>query len=254
MGECCEIAARIQSASVNLTVTSPPYDDLRTYNGSLNDWGRDKWCSVFEMIHRISVENGTLVWIVSDATINGGETGSSFKQVLDAMQIGWKLHDTMIWRKSNFSNPSTVRYHQVFEYMFVFVKGRPVFNPIKDRANIHAGEQGSRGTNTFTLRNGAKKTRPTKVNADFGMRHNVWDQNTSGQQRENHGHPAAFPRKLVEDHIISWSNPGDIVFDPFAGSGTTAVAAHNTGRRWICIERDPEYFYKAICRVTEECR
>ena len=70
--------------------------------------------------------------------------------------------------------------------------------------------------------------------------------------KEKTGHPAQFPISLVEDHIISWSNPDDLVLDPFSGSGTTAIDAHRAGRRSICIEKELEYYLASCGRVWGE--
>ena len=253
MGDCLDAMSDLDSGSIDLTVTSPPYDNLRTYNGGLSDWGPEKWQAIISELYRVTVDGGVVVWVVGDATIKGSETGTSFKQALHAMECGFNLHDTMIWRKPNFANPASTRYHQVFEYMFIWSKGKPkVFNGIKDRQNKCAGHIGSYGVNTVTQADGSKLTRSKKINADFGMRHNVWDAKTAGQTGEakKHDHPAMFPQELAQDHILSWSNEGDTVLDPFLGSGTTGVACVNTGRNFIGIERDPDYFKIAEGRIN----
>lgn len=253
MGDCLERMKEIPDGSVNLTVTSPPYDNLRTYNGSLTDWRALTWSAVLRELFRVTKQRGAVVWISADATVCSSETGSSFKQALCAIECGFNLHDTMIWRKSNFSNPSSTRYHQAFEYMFVFSKGCPTFNPLKDRQNVYAGKIGSYGKNTVTQVDGAKSERRPKINSEFGMRHNVWDAPTAGQTGEakTFGHPAMFPTSLAADHILSWSNTGDMVLDPFMGSGTTGVACVNTGRNFIGIERDESYFKIAQDRIEK---
>jgi len=252
LGDCIEQMKKIPDGSVDLTVTSPPYDTLRTYNGNNDRWNEHVWQTAISELHRVTAEGGVVVWVVGDATVKGGETGTSFKQTLHAMGCGFTLHDTMIWRKSNFSNPATTRYHQVFEYMFVWSKGAPrTFNAIKDRENKYAGKIGSYGSNTVTQPDGSKVERAKKTNTDFGMRHNVWDIRTAGQTGEakKHDHPAMFPVEMAQDHIISWSNEGDIILDPFMGSGTTGVACVNTNRIFVGIELDPEYFATAQQRI-----
>ena len=254
LGDCLDVMQDIPDGSVDLTVTSPPYDNLRTYNGNNDHWGEHVWRALIADLYRVTADGGVVVWVVADATIKGSETGTSFKQALWAMECGFNLHDTMIWRKSNFSNPSSNRYHQTFEFMFLFTKGRPkIFNPLRDRANVCFGKIGSYGTNTVTMADGSKRERESKVNNEFGMRHNVWESITSGQDgsAKAYGHPAMFPVSLATDHILSWSNQGDTVLDPFLGSGTTGCAAANTGRRFIGIERDPDYFAIAQARIQK---
>lgn len=248
MGDCLELMKRIPDGSVNLTVTSPPYDNLRTYNGTLNDWNADKWQAIIAEIYRITKDGGVVVWVVGDATIKGSETGTSFRQALWAMECGFRLHDTMIWNKGGFSAVGALatRYAPVFEYMFIFSKGAPkAFNPIKDRPNKHAGKEAS---GTVRQSDGTMKpmSKVMTIN-DFGQRFNVWD---ISPHRQVGGHPAPFPEALARDHILSWSNEGDTVFDPFLGSGTTGKMAIKTGRRFIGIERDETYFKIAQERIN----
>jgi len=245
VGDCLDVMKKFPDEVIDLTVTSPPYDDLRSYDDA-STWTFDKFKKIADELHRVTVNRGVVVWVTGDQTIKGGETGSSLRQALYFIdQTSFILHDTMIYQKSNFSNPSSNRYHQVFEYMFVFSKaGKPkTFNPIMDRPNVYAGKPGNFGENTSTNRDGTKSTRQQKINKPMGQRHNVWMIPTAGQDQsaKKWQHPAMFSKSLARDHIISWSNPGDIVFDPFGGSGTTALAAKELGRHWITCEINPTY-------------
>jgi len=187
------------------------------------------------------------VWVVGDATIKGSETGTSFKQALWAKECGFNLHDTMIWKKVRYSpyDPRNKRYKQQFEYMFIFTKGKPTYNPIKDVPNKHAGliYKGRHGrTNKDKIR---RPSENTKILDDFQDRSNVWEslQDVQGL------HPAPFPEQLAHDHIISWSNEGDTVLDPFMGSGTTGKMAKHLGRNFIGIELDETYYNIAKERI-----
>ena len=247
-GDCLERMKEIPDGSVDMILTSPPYDDLRTYNGSLN-WSETVWQDVIKNVERILKPGGACVWIVNDATKNGSETGTSFKQALYAMSIGLKLHDTMIWQKPDSIPLTNKRYVQSFEYMFVFVKGCVhAFNGIKDKENVGSGRK-----ITATLRNKNGETIPksgvsNKFVSEFGLRNNIWSIATA-KGKKSHCHPATFPIKLANDHIISWSNPGDTVLDMFMGSGTTGVACRNVGRKFIGIEMDPTYYGVACGRI-----
>lgn len=244
---CLETMARMPDGFVDLTVTSPPYDNLRSYNGYEFDFE-----PIARELYRVTKKGGVVVWVVGDATINGSETGSSAEQKLGFRRIGWLIHDTMIYQKRNFSHPEVSRYHQVFEYMFVFSKGVPeTFNPIHDRINLTAGMWGNLGVNTFTERDGSKSVRTKKLTKEIGMRHNVWLGNTRGQEEMcvTLEHPAMMPLWIARDHILSWSNENDIVYDPFMGSGTTAKAAHQLKRRWIGSEISSEYVELANKRL-----
>lgn len=232
---------------IDLTVTSPPYDNLRTYKGFTWDFE-----TLAAELYRVTKHGGVMVWIVNDATVNGSETGTSFKQVLRFKEVGFNLHDTMIWRKASSAYPMRNRYYPVFEYMFVLSKGKPkTANLIADRKNKHAGEaisaterQRDGSLRESTGRKSGRKIKP------YGVRYNVWDQAAAGGNLT--GHPAVFPEKLVHDHIISWSNHGDIVLDPFMGSGTTAVACIKTGRKYIGFECSTEYCEIAKNRIEKE--
>ena len=243
-GDCLEVMSGLPAGSVDLTVTSPPYDNLRTYEGSLNDWTEAKWKAIIAGLHRVTAPGGVVVWVVGDATIKGSETGTSFRQALHAMECGFNLHDTMIWNKLAFSAVGALatRYAPVFDYMFVFSKSAVrTFNPIKDRKNKHAGEV---MTGTVRQADGSVRRRSgdgVKVIADYGQRFNVWDM-PAQKSRKDTRHPAPFPEPLARDHILSWSNPGDVVLDPFLGSGTTGKMAVLTGRDFIGIEREAKYF------------
>jgi len=224
-GNFVDISLQIDDNLIDLIVTSPPYDNLRTYNGYVFDFEK-----IAYELHRILKPGGVIVWVVGDSIINGSETCTSFKQAIYFTKIGLNLHDTMIYEKSGFANPSSNRYHQTFEYMFVLSKGKPkTFNPIKDRENKYTGICG-----------GEKSFRDK-----FGMRFNVWRYpnggNNTSKDKLTFEHPAPFPEKLAEDHILSWSNTNDIIMDPMCGSGTTLKMAKKNGRSYIGVDISSEY-------------
>jgi site-specific DNA-methyltransferase (adenine-specific) len=250
-GSCLERMKEIESKSVDLTVTSPPYDNLRSYNGNNAQWGDDVWKEVIKQLYRVTKPGGVVVWVVGDATIKGSETGTSFKQALWAVVCGFNLHDTMIWDKPHIVPRPSNRYENSMEYMFIFSKGKPEsFNPIKDKKNIGYGRK-------ITGHKRNEKGDPVKLHGasngktvnEFGTRHNVWRIDTA-RGRSEYNHPAPFPEQLANDHIISWSNEGDIVLDPFMGSGTTGKMAKLAGRDFIGIELDKDYFRMAQDRIS----
>ena len=232
---------------IDLTITSPPYDDIRDYNGyNFND---EILSNIIKQLYRVTANGGVVVWIVGDATTNGSESGSSFKQALKFMEAGFKLHDTMIYEKNTSSFPAKRngnRYTQIFEYMFVFCKGKlKTANLICDKPNKWAGHT-NWGKNTNRLKNGElQETSDIKPVPDFSPRNNIWKYNVgkgfNSTDKESHEHPAIFPEKLAEDHILSWSAEGDIVLDPFSGSGTTCKMAKKNGRKYIGIDISKEY-------------
>lgn len=232
---------------IDLTVTSPPYDKLRTYKGF--SWDAE---GLIAELYRVTKPGGVVVWIVNDATVNGSETGSSFRQALLFMEYGFNLHDTMIWNKRVLVYPCATRYHASFEYMFIFSKGKPkTVHLIEDRVNKKAGKTAGGNSRqpdgSLKLRSCAKKGTRIK---QIGARFNVWDLPPCSSNTERTGHPAQFPEILARDHVISWSNPGDVVLDPFMGSGTTAVACIATGRNYIGFEISEEYCDIALQRIV----
>lgn len=248
-GDCLDVLKNIASESIDLTVTSPPYDDLRLYNGYSFDFE-----NIAKELYRVTKQGGVVVWIVNDSTINGSETGTSFRQALYFKEIGFNLHDTMIWQKiSPFTHKN--RYIACFEYMFVFSKGKPkTTNIIRDRKNKWGGTQvhGTERQASGETRRRSEVQISKKVK-EYGARYNVWD--IPAEKNNKTGHPAVFPVRIAKDHIVSWSNENDIVLDCFMGSGTTGVACVNTSRNFIGIELDKEYFNiaeKRILKTQEE--
>lgn len=234
---------QMDDGSVDLTVTSPPYDNLRTYEGTL-EWNESIWKQVLEQLYRVTKKGGVVVWVVGDATTKGSETGTSFKQVLYAKEIGFNLHDTMIWQKPNPMPRTHSRYEQAFEYMFVLSKGRPnAWNPKMVECKMAGKKRG--GTFQHAGDGIRKPKHKGGLCAEEKQADNVWIQ--SGGSKTSH--PAEFPQQLVADHIRSWSNEGDTVLDPFMGSGTTGIAAMELGRSFIGIEKVEKYFQIASDRI-----
>jgi site-specific DNA-methyltransferase (adenine-specific) len=247
-GDCLEVLATLPEESVQTCVTSPPYDNLRTYQGF--EWDFE---NTARELYRVMCKGGVAAWNVGDSVVDGSETLTSAKQkIFFVEQCGFRLHDTMIYEKCNFSHPEKTRYHQVFEYVFILSKGAPrCFNPICDKPNSTAGAVGNFGVNTFTERDGSKSERTKKLKAEFGMRGNVWKGKTAGQETvcAELLHPAQMPEWLARDLVKSWSNEGDLVLDPFSGSGTTLAVAKSLGRKALGIELSAKYCELARRRV-----
>lgn len=228
---CLDGMKLLDDEIIDLTVTSPPYDNMRNYKGYSFDFE-----PIAKELYRITKQGGVVVWVVGDQTIKGSETGTSFKQALFFKEIGFNLHDTMIYEKNSASYPAhrkSSRYTQIFEYMFIFSKGKPkTHNLICDKKNKWAGYKDFSGK--------IKKPVP-----DFSPRNNIWKYTTSFNDKTDH--PAVFPEELAQDHILSWSNKKDLVFDPFMGSGTTAKMAILNDRNWLGFEISEEY-----CEMTKK--
>ena len=232
---CLDTMARIPDGFIGLTVTSPPYDNLRTYNGYSFDFE-----VVAKELWRITKQGGVVVWVVGDATIKGSETGTSFRQALYFKEIGFNI-ETMIWEKTGSGClGSNLFYGQNFEFMFILTKGKPkTTNLICDREN--KVKSGTVKVNSSLNQSGKGTTRIIE-RKPFGKRNNIWRFDT----QKGSEHPAPFPEQLANDHIISWSNEGDLVYDPFMGSGTTAKMAILNKRNWIGSEISDEY-----CKIIE---
>ena len=231
---CLDTMKRMPDDFVDLVVTSPPYDNLRTYNGYSFDFE-----SIAAELFRVTKWGGVVVWVVGDAVLKGTESGSSFRQALHFMSLGFNLHDTMIYEKNSPAYPARAsgnRYTQIFEYMFVFSKGKPKSaKMICDKPNKWAGFKDFSG----------KLKNPVP---DFSPRNNIWRYVTSFNGVK---HPAPFPEQLALDHVLTWSVQGDVVYDPFMGSGTTAKAAVMTDRRWVGSEISQEYADIALERLQD---
>jgi DNA modification methylase len=244
-GDCLDVMKNIPDKSVDLTVTSPPYDNLRTYKGYT--FGFE---SIAKDLYRITKQGGVVVWVVGDQTVNGSESGTSFRQALYFKEIGFNLHDTMIYLKPNFSAVGALqtRYAPVFEFMFILTKGIiKTFNPIKDRKCSGAGSVKS---GTIRNRDGSMKrmSNEGRIQLEYGQRYNVWEINP----QTINGHPAPFPEALARDHILSWSNEGDLVFDPMCGSGTTCKMAYKLRRHYLGCDISAEYVAIANKRLVDE--
>ncbi|MCP8386797.1 site-specific DNA-methyltransferase [Clostridioides difficile] len=248
--DCVIGMKNIPNDFIDLTVTSPPYGSIRKYDGYTFDFDE-----ISKEIYRVTKKGGILVWVVGDQTINGSETGESFRQALRFMELKFRLHDTMIYEKNTSSFPARRngnRYTQIYEYMFIFSKGKPkVANLICDKPNKWSGHT-NWGKNTQRDKNNdLKQTPKIKPVPDFSPRNNIWRYVVGGgfstKDKIAHKHPAIFPEKLAEDHILTWSKEGDVVMDPLAGSGTTLKMAKLNNRKYIGFE-----ISKGYCEIIEE--
>lgn len=249
-GDCLKEMLKFPDNYVDMVVTSPPYDNLRNYGKDFNTWTDIDWMLCLKLIYKKLKPGGVCVWVVSDATINGSETGTSFRQALYAIKCGFNLHDTMIWDKKNFRPLfKGHRYYLAFEYMFIFSKGQPkTFNPIRDKINklygiIPTGSVRQKDGSMKQVKETGKKIRR------YGYRSNIWKMNSETTFSKIH-HPAQFPEQLAHDHIVTWSNEGDIVLDPMMGSGTTGLPCIYTNRDFIGIELDEHNFKIAKLKLN----
>lgn len=242
---CLDTMAKMPSNFVDLTVTSPPYDNLRTYNGYSFPFEE-----IAKELFRVTKQGGVVVWIVGDATVKGSESATSFRQALFFKEIGFNIHDTMIYQKNSYPFPPSNRYYQQFEYMFVFSKGTP------KTTNLLKCESGNKKRkSTQRNKHGTTTTFTSEGNKERIM-DNVWLENTgymrTTKDKYAYKHPAMFPESLSEKHILSWSNENDLVYDCFMGSGTTAKMSILNNRNWIGSELSKEYCLIAQKRISLE--
>jgi len=248
-GDNCDVMAAMPRESVDLVVTSPPYDDLRTYGGHSWDFYGVAW-----NLKRLLKPGGVIVWVVADATIDGSETGSSMEQALHFKRLGLNLHDTMIYQvPGTGAKGSNLAYWQSWEFMFVLSKGRPTAVNRLTKPTRTAGRRKSSSPHANAL--GSRSFNREVITGDVCVRGNVWEYH-AGKNAEYtagtfNGHPAPFPSELAQDHILSWSNPGDTVLDPFSGSGTTLKMARECGRIGVGIEVNQEYCDIAVKRLAQ---
>ncbi len=248
-GDCLEVMRRFEDGSVDMVLTSPPYDNLRTYKGYTFPFE-----SVAKELFRVVKDGGVVVWVVNDATINGTETGTSFKQAIFFKEIGFNIHDTMIFRKRNpIPQIYRKRYNNEFEYMFVFSKGLvSTHNPIMVPC-LHAGLELNGTTYKNYSKHEQKREKMANPVKEEKVKGNIWEYvvGKNLEDQEAKGHPAPFPCELARDHISSWSNEGDLILDPMCGSGTTCKAARQLGRNYIGIDISHEYCKIAIERLDQ---
>lgn len=239
--DCVEGMKLINDNSIDLTVTSPPYDNLRSYNGFSWDFE-----DTAKELFRITKQGGVVVWIIGDATVKGSETGTSFKQALFLKEVGFNLHDTMIWEKTG-RLPTQDRYYNIFEYMFVFSKGKPkAMNFICDSKTVNGGKVQKKDS---CINKGRHEYGDgVFIRNEFARRPNIWKIHIG---KNTTTHPAIFPEQLANDHILSWSNEGDTVLDCFMGSGTTAKMAMLNNRNFIGFEISEEYCNMANERINK---
>jgi DNA modification methylase len=235
---------------IDLTVTSPPYEDFRKYNGFTFDLDE-----TIKQLYRVTKQGGVVVWVIGDKTKNGTESGNSFRHALKFIENGWLLNDTMIWVKMNpMPTEASCRYKQTFEYMFVFSKGKPkTFNPLMEVTKTdrkYKSNWGRKDDYMISSTGSERKTAKQKVKGNVFY----YPISVGGATKDKFAfeHPAIFPEQLAEDHILTWSNEGDIVFDCFCGSGTTLKMAKLNNRKSIGCDISEKYCLLSLKRVGEK--
>ena len=236
---------RLSDCCIDFVMTSPPYDEIRRYHGYSFEFEK-----VAEELFRVMKEGGVIIWVVADATIGGSETGTSFRQALHFKKVGFRLHDTMIYYKNNPMPQQGRRYHQHFEYMFALSKGLPkTFHPLTEFTKYHGlANMKNRGKRGSLIYEKVERTKEKKVGNVFF--YSIGGGISTADKIAFH-HPAIFPEKLVVDQMKTWTNEGDLIYDPFMGSGTTAKIAHLLKRQWFGSEVSRTYVEVAETRLKK---
>ena len=251
LGDCVEVMKGMDNDIIDLTVTSPPYDDLYDYKGYTFNFD-----DTVKQLYRITKQGGVVVWVVGDGIKDGDNSGTSFKQALYFKEIGFKLYDVIIYAKNNITFPHKNRYHKAFEYMFILSKGKPkTVNLIEDRKNKYGGTH-TWGNMTQREPDGTLTNKGQKYIKECGVRYNIWNYTVGKgnvtKDKIAYKHPAIFPERLAHDHIVSWSNEGDTILDCFAGSGTTLKMAKQLNRNYIGIDISEEYLEIIRKRLAQD--
>lgn len=232
---------------VDLTITSPPYDNLRSYKGFEFDYK-----TMLKELYRVTKDGGVVVWVVADSVVKNSETLTSFKQALCAKEdVGFNVHDTMFYQKNSYPFPMSNRYYQQVEYMFVFSKGKP-----KTVNLLRCEAQGRKRKSTTRNPDGTTSETKYETGHKTRVRDNIWLCDTgymrTTKDKIAYKHPAQFPEQLAQDHILSWSNEGDIVFDPMCGAGTTCKMAYLNNRNFIGVDMSEEYINEVCIPRLQE--
>ncbi len=237
-----ETMAKMPDCFVDLTVTSPPYDNLRIYNGYSFPFE-----DIAKELFRVMKKGGVVVWVVGDKVKNGDRSLNSFKQCIYFQEVGFNVHDVMIYQKKNTPFMRSNAYTNCYEFMFVFSKNKvTTFNPLKTKTARQGFEKLVSNKKADGINNkvvGELKEEKTLTN--------IWSYAVglggSTNDKIAFQHPAIFPERLANDHILSWSNENDLVYDPFMGSGTVAKMSILNNRNWIGSEISSEY-----CEIIDQ--
>ena len=254
IGDARILMEKLPNNSIDLVLTSPPYDDLRDYNKKVI-WNFEIFKEIADLLYKVLKPGGIIVWVVGDKTKNGNKSLTSFKQAIYFQEIGFNIYDVIIYEKSGTAPPHPNRYFNAFEYMFIISKGKPkTINLLKDKKNKYAGVE-TYAEITRREKDGSLTKKGKKIIQEYGIRTNIWKyKNGNGfatKDKMAYKHPAIFPEQLAEDHIKSWSNENDIVLDIFGGSGTTIKMAKKLNRRWIYIDKVEDYCHIALERIKQ---
>lgn len=255
LGDSVKELKKLKDSSIDGVVTSPPYDKLRTYENVKSEWNFRVFEQIANELFRVLKNGAVICWVVGDSVVNGAKTLTSFRQALYFQQLGFAMHDVLIYQKTGSGPPHKNRYFNSFEYIFVLSKGKPkTIHLLKDKPNKWAGHS-TYGEVTRREVDGTLTKKGKKVIGEFGVRTNVWTyKNGRGQTTTDkiaHKHPAIFPEKLVEDCLKTWTDEGDLILDPFGGSGTTAKVAKKLNRDFFYIEKEEKYFEIAKERLRD---
>lgn len=251
IADAIEHASTLASDSVDLVLFSPPYDGVRDYRGN---WTLDLPALGSELL-RVVKDGGFAVMVIADGTKNQRKSMTTFRTAVAWEDAGWSLFESVIYSRDG--RPGAwwaTRFRVDHEHILMFYKGkrpRPVTH--HDGLRVPSKHAGKKWTGTQRLTDGTLVKTSATVAADK-CRGTIWHYATSNSEgnRTKAKHPATFPDALARDVILALSAPGDVVYDPMMGSGTSVVIAAQEGRRWLGNDFFAEYVEIAQQRLAVE--
>ena len=276
-GDSWAISRSLPSSVAQTIITSPPYFGHRLYSQSIEtqhlEFGGEeepkeyitKLVTLFNELRRVLQDDGTLWLNLGDTYRSGQLLGIPWRTAIALQDAGWMLRSEIIWNKPN-AMPSSVKNRPTLahEHIFLFSKQPQYFynaDAIREPHVTFSDKSKMRGgRNHFGKRDGTPEAGKNGGNPNLHTarwdqafhplgrnKRTVWDISL-GKFRE--AHFAVFPPELVETCLLAGSEVGDLVFDPFMGSGTVALAAKQNGRNFLGSELVPEYVKMALNRVS----
>lgn len=256
LGRWQDVLRDVPDASVRLVLTSPPYDDARTYEGTN---APVDFAELADFLIRVLVPGGTLAMVL-DGAVNDGELSVTPYRVICewAVRPEWMLAQVLAYGRYGQPGAYAGRFRRDHEPLIIFRKrgGDPVCN--KDCiAEARKHQRGAANYRWATKRDGSKATvaNTERVVREIRHRGSIWDYGPVGYGHDDSaatGHPATFAEAFALDAVRVWSNPGELVCDPFAGSGTVARACLDLSRSFVGAELVEKYHRIATGRLSQQ--
>lgn len=258
--DCEKVFLEIPDNSIDLIITSPPYADSRknTYGGISPEDYVSWFIPISEQMYRILKPTGSFILNIKEKVVNGERHTYVIKLILEMRNQGWLWTEEYIWHKKNsYPGKWPNRFRDSWERLLHFTKNRN-FKMFQDEVRVPIGEWAADRLNNLSNTDSIRDE--SKVSSGFGKnvsnwigRDTVYPTNVLhiATETSNRNHSAVFPVQIPEWFIKLFTEKGDLVLDPFIGSGTTAVAAIKLGRNYIGIENNEEFCKLSRKRIAE---